>query len=136
MAVAHARPWLVSILRFSHPAGTVLAQRPPVYQGRSELAQGVARTPGPQQGPSLRQLLGRSPDRADSLVLAVWVLRRPQRRIPTVNHPLVHTSSPNDARPLTEEQLQKFPEPLRGVIAMYQHPRYVGDAHDEDEWDL
>jgi hypothetical protein len=46
------------------------------------------------------------------------MLGRPHRRIPTVNHPLVHSSGPNDARPLTEEQLQKFPEPLRGVVAM------------------
>jgi len=108
-----------------------LAVLPLIYdsEGRMQMVPKEARAPGPHQGPSLRQLLGRSPDRADSLVLAVWALGRPHRRIPTVNHPLVYTSSPNDARPLTEEQLQKFPEPLRGVIAMYQHPRYW------DDWD-
>ena len=61
------------------------------------------------QGPSLRRLLGRSPDRADSLVLAAWVLSRPWPQFPTYQGPVAYPPTRHRRRPLTEEELKKFP---------------------------
>ncbi|GAF97027.1 unnamed protein product, partial [marine sediment metagenome] len=90
-------------------------------EGRMQLPPKNASSP---QGPSLRQLLGRSPDRADSLVLAVWGLSRPRPRIPVYEGPIAYIPDRRPRRPLTEEELNEFPEPFRGIIEMYQHPRY------------
>lgn len=48
-----------------------------------------------QRGPSLRQLLGRSPDRADSLVLAVWALGQ-YRGAPRIHGSLLAYPQPED----------------------------------------
>ncbi len=50
------------------------------------------------RGPSLRQLLGRSPDRADSLALAVWALGR-RAVAPTIKRPLLIYPGPEDLEP-------------------------------------
>ena len=104
-------------------------------EGRMQLLPKESRGAGQQQGPCLRQLLGHSPDRADSLALAVWTVSRPRRKIPTVDHPLVFTPTAENMRPLTPEQLAAYPEPLRGVMEMYQHPRYL-DGWRDDDWDF
>jgi hypothetical protein len=102
-------------------------------EGRMFLPPKDHSTADPHQGPSLRQLLaGRSPDRADSLVLAVWALSRPRRRIPFVTGPAAYVPDPNEPEFLSNEQLQKFPEPLRGIVEMYQDPKYRIDG---DDWD-
>ena len=85
-------------------------------------------------GSSLRQLLGRSPDRADSLVLAIWALSRPRRRIPVVNRPLVYVPGSNDDRRLTTEEVQAFPEPYRGVVEFYNNRPTPGAWNDWDSW--
>jgi hypothetical protein len=102
-------------------------------EGRMQLIPKEAAT---EQGPSLRRLLGRSPDRADSLALAVWALSRPRYQIPTFDGPIAYVPEPEDSQDrLTDEELQAIPEPLRGIIEMYREPRYRNDRDDwDDDW--
>jgi len=62
----------------AHSLRQELAVLPLQYDSEGRMQLLPKEAAGPQQGPSLRRLLGRSPDRADSLVLATWVLSRPQ----------------------------------------------------------
>jgi hypothetical protein len=65
----------------------------------------------------------------------VWALSRPWPQIPVVEGLVAYVPGPDDGRPLTPEELQKFPEPLRGAIAMYQDPKYWDDMYDrDDDW--
>ncbi len=50
----------------------------------------------------------------------MWAHSRPRRRIPRVTGPLAYLPDPNEPEVYTKEQLQKFSEPLRGIIEMYQ----------------
>lgn len=69
---------------------------------------------GPHQGPSLRQLLGRSPDRADSLALAVWVLDRWKGSGDPSSHQMAYDDSP-----LTPEEIAAMPDDLREIYEAY-----------------
>lgn len=97
-------------------------------EGRMQLPPKEASGSGMHEGPSIRRLLGRSPDRADSLVLAVLVLCRPRRRIPTIDRPLVYESDPGVKLP-TDKELEGFPEQLHSVFRFYrdQHDDLWGD---------
>ncbi len=55
-----------------------------------------------------------------SSALAVWALSRPRRRIPVVTGPAAYVPNPNEPDVLSDEQLQKFLQPLRGIVEMYQ----------------
>lgn len=62
---------------------------------------------------SLRELLGRSPDRADSLALATWAIRQPSFRL---SDPL-NCSEPDDNHgPITQDELAEFPADLRELV--------------------
>jgi hypothetical protein len=100
-------------------------------EGRLQLPPKESGRAGPHQGPSLRRLLGRSPDRADSLALAAWALSRPQPQY-TFEGPLVLWPRPSGERArLTDEELEAFPEPYRGIIEMCRgRPR----PEPWDEW--
>jgi hypothetical protein len=65
---------------------------------------------------SIRQMLGRSPDRADSLVLAVWALDR-RARFPDYSDIII--ASDDDAD-LTAEELAAMPDELRQIYEMYE----------------
>lgn len=73
--------------------------------------------------PSVRKLLGRSPDRADSLALAIWVLER-QRRYPDFSEHVFY--DPSWDQPLTYENWlampQEFKELMGGAYA-FRQPR-------------
>jgi len=62
---------------------------------------------------SLRQILGRSPDRADSLALAAWALRKPASYY---DGPLICSGEPGDDEPLTDEDIEELPAFLRELV--------------------
>ena len=105
----------------AHQLRQELAVLPLTYDSEGRMLLIPKESTGSQQGPSLRRLLGRSPDRADSLVLATWVLSRPQPR-DTIEGPLVvwPNRELGDTR-RTDEELQQCPEPLRGILEMYRN---------------
>jgi len=78
---------------------------------------------------SLRQILGRSPDRADSLALAAWALRQPSSNW---NHPLICSGEPGDDEALTPEDIEELPPFLRELVeesnALARDPVTFGDA--------
>ena len=87
-------------------------------------------TAGPHQGPSICQLLGgRSPDRADSLVLAVWALER-YRVFGDFSDIVIY----QECRDLTPEEIADMPKELRDIYEMDQDPRH-GDWEDPDDFD-
>jgi hypothetical protein len=67
---------------------------------------------------TLRSLLGRSPDRADSLVLAVWALQRPVVS-DTYDGPIVYYSPGDPEPPLTAEELENADPFYREIIEGY-----------------
>nr|BDD46351.1 hypothetical protein 6 [Pseudomonadaceae bacterium] len=73
---------------------------------------------------SLRDLLGRSPDRADSLVLAVWALRQPYR-----DHTHWFRSADVSKEPFTKEEIENLSPFLRGIVEFSQ--RRIREAEDE-----
>jgi|GEM_PF-2074495 Terminase-like family. len=62
---------------------------------------------------SLRQILGRSPDRADSLALAAWALRKPASYY---DGPLICSGDPGDDEPLTPEDIEELPAFFRELV--------------------
>lgn len=74
--------------------------------------------------PSIRDLLGRSPDRADSLVLAAWALRQPMA---FGDQPLLCSGDPEDAEPISDEELKEFPAFLRELVESSRADRNWGD---------
>ena len=92
-------------------------------EGRMFLPPKDHNTAGPHQGPSIRQLLGRSPDRADSLVLAVWVLEKwgatedISKRVIVYNYP-----------ELTPKEVDAMPDELRELLEME-------DEFGDKDWD-
>ena len=83
-------------------------------EGRLFLPPKEHRTGGSHQGPSLRQLLGRSPDRADSLALAVWALA-------TVDHSRLLPDDDivcENCDEFTPEEVAALPEEMRELYEM------------------
>jgi hypothetical protein len=81
-------------------------------EGRMFLPPKNHSTADPHQGPSLRQLLGdRSPDRADSLVLAVWVLAKCRN---ARNYSDCNLVCEDDSE-LTPEEIAAMPDELREI---------------------
>jgi hypothetical protein len=62
---------------------------------------------------SIRELLGRSPDRADSLALAAWALRQPAARF---TDPLICSGGDDDFGPVTREEIEEWPADLREIV--------------------
>ena len=90
---------------------------------------------GPHQGPSLRQLLGRSPDRADSLVLAVWALHKSSRDRNFAEAPLA-IWGPCD---MTPEEIADLPPELLEMYEGYDEMNREDEAEREereDRWDI
>jgi hypothetical protein len=65
---------------------------------------------------SLRELLGRSPDRADSLALAAWALRQPTWSNIIEGELLCSGYPDDDFRPLTALEIATLPPSLRSVL--------------------
>jgi hypothetical protein len=100
-------------------------------EGRMLLPPKDPRTGGPGQTISLRQLLGRSPDRADSLVLAVWALSRPKPCY-TIEGSIVAWPDPNRRRSdPSAEELKTYHPLLRGIIEMSRERARRYDRDDE-----
>jgi hypothetical protein len=78
---------------------------------------------------SLRQILGRSPDRADSLALAAWALRKPASYY---DGPLICSGDPGDDEPLTPEDIEELSPFLRELVeesdALAMEARAEGDG--------
>ena len=89
---------------------------------------------GPHQGPSLHQLLGRSPDRADSLVLAVWSLHKSRWARNFAEADLVC----QDNSDLTPEEIAEMPDELREIIEVCDEMEreYWEDREDTCDMDL
>jgi hypothetical protein len=62
---------------------------------------------------TLRELLGRSPDRSDSLALAAWALRQPS---PNWYRPLICSGEDGDSGPFTADEILELPCDLRELI--------------------
>jgi hypothetical protein len=62
---------------------------------------------------TLRELLGRSPDRSDSLALAAWALRQPSANW---DQPLICSGEDGDSGPFTAEEILELPADLRELI--------------------
>ena len=62
---------------------------------------------------TLRELLGRSPDRADSLALAALALRQPSA---VWDRPLICSGEDGDSGPFTAEEILELPADLRELI--------------------
>jgi hypothetical protein len=77
---------------------------------------------------SIRQLLGRSPDRADSLALAVWALRQPQS---FCDRPLLCSGEPGDREPLTKKEVQELPTFWRELVETHRSLRNERDEEGE-----
>ena len=89
-------------------------------------------TAGPHQGPSLRQLLGRSPDRADSLALAVWAIDRCRNYLGDGD-----IIAYGDESELTPEEIANMPADVRELCECCDEPhcRYNRwDWRDDDWW--
>jgi hypothetical protein len=99
-----------------HPLRQELAVLPLQYdsEGRMFLPPKDHSAAGPHHGPSLHQLLGRSPDRADSLALAVWVLDKWKGTGDPSSQNLAYDNSP-----LTPEEIATMPTMLREICEMY-----------------
>jgi hypothetical protein len=76
---------------------------------------------------TIRQLLGRSPDRADSLALAAWALRQP---CAFSSRPLICSGEPGDREPLTDQEVRELPKFLRELVETY---RSLRDERDEED---
>ena len=86
--------------------------------------------------PSIRQLLGRSPDRADSLVLAVWILKNPAWN-GTIEGYLVCSGNPGDSIPLSDEELKDADPFIRDLVLTSREmakERQEWEANERD-WD-
>ena len=83
-------------------------------EGRMLLPPKEHRAGSPHQGPSLRQLLGRSLDRADSLALAVWVFHT-QRGVPDFSKTVLAWGG-DDYSPLTPEEYAAMPDQMRKLL--------------------
>ena len=81
---------------------------------------------------TIEKLLGRSPDRADSLVLAVWALDRDRGR---PDHSAHVYYAPDDYSPLTTDEVEAMPTEFKELFAMYGELRsgYAEDR-DRDDW--
>ena len=99
-------------------------------EGRMLLLPKAHNTAGPHQGPSLRQLLGRSPDRADSLILAVWVLDMYRNVRDFSDHVLFC----EDDSELTPEEIADMPPELRDIYEMDDKPDDWDEDWDKDWW--
>ena len=95
-------------------------------EGRMFLPPKEHNTAGPHQGPSLRQLLGRSPDRADSLVLAVWALDKWRGAQDYSDYVLAC----EDNSELTPEEIAAMPDELREICEAYDDRN-----HKNCDWD-
>ncbi len=82
---------------------------------------------------TIRQMLGRSPDEADSLVLAVWVLDKfkPRQDVPEDEYDY------DDQTPLSPEEIANLPDHLRAIFDVsdewereYKQRKMWGD----DDW--
>ena len=92
---------------------------------------------------SIEKLLGRSPDRADSLALAVWVLERQRGRPDHSQH--VYFCE-EDHRPLTQQEFDEMPADFQEIIRMEEELarehecrfrrrfRHDDDDDDDDHW--
>ena len=105
-------------LRYDSEGRLVL---PPKQPGRS----------GPTTEKSIRQLLGRSPDRADSLALATWILHR-NRRVQDYSD-VVLFAEYDDVRP---DEYDQLPDEFRELFEMYdERARDHGTAWGDDRYD-
>jgi hypothetical protein len=101
---------------------------PPKDRGRSKALGQV----------SIRELVGRSPDRADSLVLAIWVLSRPD--LDHLEGPLICSGEPGDADPFAPEEIHQLPDWLREIVEcsrgeqQERHEDEVSDGPWEVAW--
>ena len=82
-------------------------------EGRMFLPPKERRTNQAVHQTSLRELLGRSPDRADSLALAAWALRQPSARMAD---PLICSSEDDERGPVTAEELADWAPELREIV--------------------
>ena len=97
-------------------------------EGRMFLPPKDHNTAGPHQGPSLRQILGgRSPDRADSLALAVWQLDKLTAYEDISKRELVYDYDGE----LAPEELASLPAEFRKILEM----DLSGNGYDEDDPD-
>ena len=83
-------------------------------EGRMFLPPKEHSTAGPHQGPSIRQLLGRSPDRADSLVLAVWAFEKCRATRDYSDYDIAWCGDIE----LTPEEVADMPEEFRELLDM------------------
>ena len=81
---------------------------------------------------AIRQLLGRSPDRADSLALAVWALDR-WKRCPDFSD---YDLACEDDSELTPEEIAAMPEELREICEMEDdlQREYRARRWDDADW--
>ncbi len=93
-------------------------------EGRMFLPPKDHNTAGPHQGPSIRQLLGRSPDRADSLVLAVWALEKWRVTRDYSDYDIAWCGNIE----LTPEELAAMPDEMRELCEME-------DEFGDKDWD-
>jgi hypothetical protein len=84
---------------------------------------------------SIEKLLGRSPDRADSLALAVWVLDRYAGR-PDFSEYVFWDA--DDDTPLTADEVAAMPDELRGIYELYDELERNRPPRrrwlDDDDW--
>ena len=93
-------------------------------EGRMLLPPKVHSSDDPDRGPSLRHLLGRSPDRADSLVLAVWMLHTYRGARDYSDYDLAC----DDYSELTPKEIADMPDELRDIYDAY-------DEIERENWD-
>jgi hypothetical protein len=114
-----------------------LAVFPLLYdsEGRMYLPPKTKRAGAPPGEISLRGLLGRSPDRADSLALAVWALAQ-RVYSPFVDvDPIAFYNEPDDP-PLTRDEVETWQEPMRSIVLESMDREAYGNWDDDydDRW--
>ncbi|QDU44563.1 Terminase-like family protein [Symmachiella dynata] len=96
-------------------------------EGRLALPPKQHRHAGSSTEKSIRQLLGRSPDRADSLALAAWVLHYSREYDDLSKHVYAW-----DYEPMTAEDIATMPEEMKQIHDYYDEQ---DRDHEDDEWD-
>jgi hypothetical protein len=82
---------------------------------------------------AIRQLLGRSPDRAESLVLAIWGLRDDPYAYNDDDFICSGEDPIEERRRLTNEEIEELPEWLKDIMKSY---REMDNEYDDDGWGM
>ena len=100
----------------AHELRTELAILPLCYDSESRLKL-PPKNPTAGSNTSIRQLLKRSPDRLDSLVLAVWGLIHVDVDCPVIWEPIIASGSQDDSdEPMTQAEIDELPDYLRDLV--------------------